>query len=84
MKSFMRTRRKALFWEIPTIPTKALPRLEVDALLAAEMAAIAAVPAAEAVAAVLSDLIFAIQAVASMVVNSASACHRMVGLVSST
>jgi hypothetical protein len=66
------------------IPTKALPRLEVDALLAAEMAAIAAVPDAEAVAAALSDLIYAIQAVTSVVVNSAFACHRMDGLVSST
>ena len=80
----MRTRRKALFWAIPMIPTKALPRLEVDALLAAEMAAIAAVPDAEAVAAVLSDLICAIQEAASMVNNSAFACHRMDGLVSST
>jgi hypothetical protein len=66
------------------IPTKVLPRLEVDALLAAEMVAIAAVPAAEAIAAVLSDLIYAIQAVASMDVNSAFACHRMDGLASST
>ena len=80
----MRTRRKALFWAIPLIPTKALPRLEVDALLAAEMAAIAAVRVAEAVAAVLSDLICAIQGAASMVNNSAFACHRMDGLVLST
>jgi uncharacterized membrane-anchored protein len=66
------------------IPTKDLPRLEVDALLAAEMVAIAAVPVAEAVAAVLSDLIYAIQVAASVVNNSAFACHRMDGLVSST